>query len=508
MRDGGLGLLTLGGPHAYSLGGYAHSGLNNLLPLASLVPGDLQRRNLALELVLDRSGSMSDTSDGVRKIVMAQSAAKQAAGFVASHQDEFGIVDFDIVPHLLLPLQRVTSGTLAQAVDSTIDRLHADGGTDIYLALQEGYNQILKSTSQNRHIILMTDGISQPHNYTALLKDLVKHHITVATVALGSDVDSALLRSISAATGGNYYQTTNAHDLPKIFIKETRLSAKPVQIRGRQQVIPQDSSPVIRSLVGKKLPAITGNVVTRLQVGAQADLLAKSGTATRDPALAEWSVGLGRVVSWTPGLGAPWGQAWAAETPVWNDATRFVARALPSPPVTATASEGTSTVLQLDLGASAPTTVTSISSTLDNVRSGTSTVVLRESAPSLYTATIPARPPGSYGLTLNLPASLGGRQQILVDVPYAAEYLPTASGRSTLGQLAVQTGGKLLSANGSPPLAGPSRSWRMPLLVAALVLFLVSVAARLLVRSSRPGRTVVTTARDERATAEPPLTRR
>jgi hypothetical protein len=353
----------------------------------------------------------------------------------------------------------------------------------------------------------MTDGISQPHNYTTLLKNLVKHHITVATVALGSDVDSALLRSISAATGGNYYQTTNAHDLPKIFIKETRLSAKPVQIRGRQSVIPQDSSPVIRSLVGKKLPAITGNVVTRLQVGAQADLLAKSGTATRDPALAEWSVGLGRVVSWTPGLGAPWGQAWAAETSVWNDAARFVARPLPSPPVTATASEGTSTQLQVDLGASAPTTVTTITGTLDNVRSGTSTVVLRETSPSLYTATIPARPEGSYGLALNLPASLGGRQSILLDVPYDAEYLPMA-GRSTLGQLAVQTGGRLLAANGSPPLAQPSRSWRTPLLIASLVLFLLSVAARLLVRSSRPGRPAAPRARDEKATAEPPLTRR
>jgi Ca-activated chloride channel homolog len=486
VRDDGLGLLTLGGPHAYSLGGYAHSGLNDLLPLASLVPGDLQRRNLALELVLDRSGSMSDTSRGVRKIVMAQSAAKQAARFVSTHQDEFGIVDFDIVPHLLLAQRRVTSSSLTDRVDAQIDRLEADGGTDIYLGLQAGYRQILRSTSPNRHIILLTDGISQPHRYTTLLKNLVKHHITVATVALGSDVDSELLREIAKATGGNSYETTDAHDLPKIFVKETRLSARPVQISGRQQVIARDSSPIVRSLAGKRLPALTGNVVTRLQLGAQAGLLAKSGTATSDPALAEWGVGLGRVVSWTPGLGAPWARAWTAETGLWNDAVRFVARGLPDPPVAATASEGTTTQLQVDLGANAPTDRTTITGRLEGAGAATRPVTLRETSPSVYTETLPPRPAGSYGLTLDLPASLGGRQRVLVDVPYPAEDVPSPAGRATLGQIAAETGGSLLPATGAPQLARAARSWRTPLLVLALVLFLLSVSLRLLVRSSRP----------------------
>ncbi len=73
VRDGGLGLLTLGGRHAYSLGGYAHSALDSVLPVASLSPGDLQRRHLAVELVLDRSGSMADTAggEGIPKMTMA-----------------------------------------------------------------------------------------------------------------------------------------------------------------------------------------------------------------------------------------------------------------------------------------------------------------------------------------------------------------------------------------------------------------------------------------------------
>jgi hypothetical protein len=440
---------------------------------------------------------------------MAQSAAKQAASFVSKHEDEFGVVDFDIVPHLLLPQRRVTTSAAAQAIDQQIDRLRADGGTDIYLALQQGYKEVLKSSSPNRHIILLTDGISQPHNYTTLLRNLVKHHITVATIALGSNVDSELLREISSATGGNEYETTNARDLPKIFIKETRLSAKPVQISGRQQIVPQDSSPVIRSLVGAKLPTITGNVVTRLQVGAQADLLAKSGTATRDPALAEWSVGLGRVVSWTPGLGAPWATAWTAERALWDNAARFVARALPEPIIDASATEGAATQLRVDLGAGPVTDRTSISGRFEATNGSSAPVTLQETSPSVYTATLPARAPGSYGLTLALPASLGGSGRILVDVPYAAEYAPAGGSTATLGQIAVQTGGTLLKPSAAPQLASASRSWRTWLIGLALFAFVLSVALRLLVRAVRPGRPPAAAEQPaERPVAPPPLTRR
>jgi hypothetical protein len=508
IRRSGLGLLTLGGRHAYSLGGYARSPLDRVLPLASLVPGDLQRRNLALELVLDRSGSMSDTSRGVPKIAMAQSAAKQAADFAHTHDDEFGVVAFDIGPHVLLDLRRISSSSLAAQVDARIGGLHADGGTDIFLGLRAGYRQILASSSSNRHIILLTDGISQPHTYTALLTQLKRHHITVATVALGSNVDSELLRRIAAATGGNSYETANARDLPRIFLKETRLSAKPVQISGRQRVIARASSPVVRSLAGKELPTLDGNVVTRLQVGAQEILRARSGTATSDPALAEWGFGLGRVISWTPGLGAPLAPAWSGQTALWNDATRYVARALPPPPVRASASEGTVTRLEVDLGDLAPTARTTISGVLEGHGSSTSNVLLHETEPSRYTATVPARAPGSYGLTLELPRALGGSRRVLVDVPYSAEYLPTAAGRSTLAEVVTQAGGRLLPADPGATLSGATRSWRTPLLTLALVLFLLSVATRLLVRSSRGPRADIPAREREELPREPPLTRR
>jgi hypothetical protein len=224
--------------------------------------------------------------------------------------------------------------------------------------------------------------------------------------------------------------------------------------------------------------------VTTLRPGAQVLLIARSGTATTDPALAEWGYGTGRVVSWTPGLGAPWAKAWTSESALWNDAVRFVDRGLPAPPAAATTSEGASTRLRVDLAADAPIPATTISAVFERP-GGDQRVVLDETAPSIYTASVRALPAASYGLVLDLPAALGGRRRVLVDVPYAAEYRPTSLGRSTLGQLTAQTGGALLAPADTTALTGDARSLRTPLLVGALVLYLVSVAARLVVRGRR-----------------------
>ena len=485
VRDGGLGLLTLGGRHAYSLGGYARSALDRVLPVASLSPGDLQRRHLAVELVLDRSGSMADTAggEGIPKMTMALSAATQTATFVSDHADELGITAFDIAPHLVLPMQRITPGPGTENVQSTISRLTADGGTDIYLGLRAGLQEVLKSQSPNRHIILLTDGISQPHNYTALLQDLKRDHIAVATVALGTDVDAALLKNISDSTGGNFYETKRARDLPKIFVKETRLSAEPVLINGLQDVLPQGSSPVVRSLVGVKLPSLKGNVVTRLRPGAQVDLLARSSSDKTEPALAQWGYGTGRVISWTPGLGAPWASDWTPQTALWNDAVRWVARGVPPAPASVTASVGTSTSLRVDLAAAGPTPDSRLSAVLGRPGTAGRRIELDETAPSVYAADVPVLPAGSYDLTLALSPALGGSRQVRVDVPYAAEFMPSALGRSTLGQLATQTGGRLFAPGDTAALTGDRRAWRVPLLVLALVFFLASVTARMFVRA-------------------------
>ena len=71
-----------------------------------------------------------------------------------------------------------------------IERSHA------IVVIAEGVKEIERSTAKERHIILLTDGISEPGTYAELLPGLKKNNISVATVALGAEADFKLLKQV------------------------------------------------------------------------------------------------------------------------------------------------------------------------------------------------------------------------------------------------------------------------------------------------------------------------
>jgi hypothetical protein len=492
VRGDSLGLVVLGGAHSFSLGGYAQSTLQQLLPVSSLVPGNLQRRNLAIELVLDHSGSMIEPAGGVQKIAMARAAAVQSAAFLHAHQDALGIVDFDIKPHTLVPLQLLTSAADERQVDHIVAGLQADGGTNIYLGLKAGLTELLKSSAKQRHIILMTDGISQPANYAPLLAQLRSDHISVATVALGADADRSLLAEIAVGTGGRAYVTEKASELPRIFVKETQLSAKPVRVTGRLSAQLASDSPVVRSLIGKRLPGLRGNVVVQLKSGAQADLLAGDTGSQRDPALAEWQVGTGRVVAWTPGLDSDWAGGWLGETSLWNDAVRWTERGVAASPLTPVALGGASGSLRIDL-ASAGTAalgVSAIDGTLTDSSGVARPIRFAPVGPSLYQADVASWPEGVYRFALQTRGAVRQSATGELALGYPAEYSPVSARVSPMAQLVAQAGGRVFAGSQLGALASGERPLWWILALAALVAFLLGVAGRMLSSgsSSRPSR--------------------
>ncbi len=484
VRDGGLGLVALGGPHSFSSGGYAHSPLQALLPLESLVPGNLQRRNVAIELVLDRSGSMIDLAGGFPKIEMVHVAGVQTTGFVAAHEDELGIVDFDAAAHLLVPIERVTPGAIEQRVKDEIEGLEPEGGTNIYLGLQTAFRQLEQSPAPSKHMVLITDGISDPENYAPLLAQIDAAHVSVATVALGEEADTSLLKQIAKATGGNYHATDSAKEIPQIFARESRFAAKPVQAHGSLAVLAGADSPVVASLSAGSLPALTGTEITNLKPGAQADLLAEVRPTDLVPALAQWQLGAGRVVAWTPGFGEPWAAAWSGESELWNDVVRFADRGASQPQPAVAVRTGTPPSLRVDLAGegAADFGLSTLTATLASDTGTVATVTLERTAPSVYTAPLAGLPAGVYRYTL---AAGGVTSAGELAVPYSEEYLPEPEGATQLGELAAATGGRVLS-QGDPRalLAGGRTSLWWALALTALAAFLLGVFGELL---GRPG---------------------
>jgi Ca-activated chloride channel family protein len=487
VHAGSVGLLALGGTHSFSLGGYYGSPLQQALPVSSLEPGNLQQRHLGVELVLDRSGSMIEEAGGVPKLEMAQVASQVATRYLAGQGDDLGIVDFDIEPHVLVPVTKVTPGRVAGGIERRIEGLIAEGGTNIYKGLALGARQIEASSERQRHIVLITDGVSEPGSYSSLLPELRRDHIAVSTVALGNEADFKLLKAIAQSTGGQYYATDNAAELPRIFAKETRVKARPVRLHGRIAVSAGAASPILSSLAGEQLEPLAGNVVTTLKTGAQADLLAQDPGHSPDPALAQWQYGIGRVATWTPGLSPQWAASWAGRPQLWQDALRWVERGVGTPVLTPVLAGPGTGRLRIDTIANAdvPLDLARIDGELIAEDGRATGVRFTQTDPSEYEATVPELQAGVYRYALSDGQS---NQTGLLAVPYPAADRPRPADAGALAGLAAGTGGRQLKPE-DPAALKSSRTelWRW-LALAAVLLFLVAALLGLLRDRYQPPR--------------------
>jgi hypothetical protein len=486
VRTGGTGLVVLGGPHSFSLGGYYSSPLQQALPVGSLKPGNLQRRNLGLEMVLDRSGSMSEDILGVEKMALVRAATHSATAFVAKHHDQFGAIAFDVAPHTVFTLTRLDSTADATKVNRAIDRIRAEGGTNIYKALAAGAKEIETSTEQNRHMVLLSDGISEKGSYAALVPRLKAEHITVSTVALGLDADFELLQAIAEETGGHFYATVDPRELPKIFAKDARAAARPVRLHGKIGVTPGVDSPIVRDLAGQKLPTLRGNVVTQLKPGADAVLLGQDKDHPPDPTLAQWQYGAGRVVAWTPGIDPEWAGEWSKQSALFADMARYVEPAVAPEPLTpriVPAAEGEVEVDEAE-GAEPAAGVGAMEGSIVTRGGEPTALPLEPRAPWRWSAALPDPRPGVDAFAIR---NLGRTSRGLLAVPYTEALRPLPADATPLGPLAANTGGRVLAPTATGTLTeSPTDLWWW-FALAALACFLADVAVRLVPRR-RSGR--------------------
>jgi Mg-chelatase subunit ChlD len=502
VRTRGMGLLVLGGTHSLTAAWYAGTPLAAALPVAGTGAGPTD--STALELVLDRSGSMNDLAGDVTKISMAKAAALGAIAFAQAHHDKLGIVAFDTASHLVVPMMVMTAANAA-AARRAVDGLTADGGTNIYGALRTAARQLTQRSGSAvaKQLILMTDGVSQSAFYDSLLRVLRASGATLSSVGLGGQVDKALLQHLATAGGGRYYYTNDAADLPRIFAAEERRGVRPAHVTGRIPAEVTASVPAVRGLVGANLPDVGGLDMTRLKPLATADITTGrlttggGGTASpRAPLLAQWQYGLGRVAVWTAGLAQAWAAKWSAKAGLWNDTVRWL---LPGVPVQVLwprlldAYPGGAPAVAVDTVANAGVAPTApfLAASVLPPRGKAVRITLAETATGRYAGMLPDAGPGVYRLAVSSPSSGLPAAIAELAVGYPREYLPSPLGNALLAQTAAATGGRVLTSpadaaawesahNGTHRLA----LW-WPLALLAIIAFLAGAAGE---RMRRPPR--------------------
>jgi len=296
--DHGGGFVMVGGEHAFGLGGWERTSVEDLLPVH--FEGERQREQpkLALVLVIDKSGSMSSED----KLDLVKEAARATARTL-DPSDELGVIAFDSRPHTLVRLQPA-SNRIRIAAD--IRRLTSGGGTNALPALREAYLQLAGSNALIKHVILLSDGQSPENGISALLGDMRDANITVSSVGVGAGAGKDLLRRIAHRGRGRFYSSQDGTDVPRIFSRETReVTRNSVKERALFPRVGKNAQ-ALRGIDFAGAPGLRGMVPIKPKPLAEVLLRTHLG----EPLLVRGRRGLGRTAAFASDAKARWSAAW------------------------------------------------------------------------------------------------------------------------------------------------------------------------------------------------------
>ena len=319
VRDLGGGLVAVGGPHAYGVGGWYDTQLEQMLPVEMEVQDQERFPPMAIVVVIDKSGSMSATELGVEKIRLAGEAAARVAELIHD-QDEITVIAFDDRPvDVIGPLP----GSQREDVIDQVIRLQAGGG-GIYVreSLAEAETYLEQAEQDVRHVILLADGSDAEHQsgVAEMVDEWTERGITLSTVAIGDGMDVPFLRDIAERGQGRFHFTERASDLPVIFAEETQLAMRSYVVEEAFHPEQVGAGPMLVGI--EAVPQLLGYVATTPKPAGRVVL----STHYEDPLLATWRYGLGRTVAWTSDATARWAQYWVdweAFSTFWSQTVRW-----------------------------------------------------------------------------------------------------------------------------------------------------------------------------------------
>jgi len=305
----GKGLLVTGGDNSYGPGGYYETALEEILPVNMDIKPKEEEPNLALMLVIDKSGSMSEGDFGISKMELAREAAIRSTE-VLDQDDTIGVIAFDDAYKWVVEPQQLDN---LQKIQDAIGTIRSGGGTQILPPLEAAYEAIKDLDAGLKHIILLTDGQAEKSGYEPLIEGLRENKITLSTVAVGRSADFLLMKALAYGGNGRYYETDEFTDIPKIFAKEVFLAGKKYLTNRTFTPGLAGSTEILKGI--EAVPQLDGYVTTTAK--KTANVVFESDE--NDPILACWQYGLGRTVAWTPDVQGIWTYDWMN----WEDAPKF-----------------------------------------------------------------------------------------------------------------------------------------------------------------------------------------
>jgi uncharacterized membrane protein len=304
VRDLGGGVVAVGGPTSYGMGGYFQTPLAELLPVDMEIQDQERFPSVSIVIVIDRSGSMGiSEGGGLSKIELAAEASVRVVELL-NDMDEIAVIPVDTQPSN--PIGPMPAAQREEAIARIREMSAGGGGIFMRTGLLAAEEALANSSTQVQHIIVLADGsdAEEKQEVPAILGRLTNAGVTVTMVSIGVGQDTAWLEEMAMVGNGRFHLTQDATNLPQIFTEETANVQRSYLIEEPFFPTLVSRSPILSGI--QQVPALYGYVGTSPKATAQVILETHQG----DPLLAAWQYGLGRSVAWTSDATGRWGLDW------------------------------------------------------------------------------------------------------------------------------------------------------------------------------------------------------
>ncbi|MDR7417956.1 MAG: VWA domain-containing protein [Armatimonadota bacterium] len=479
VRPTGGGLVAVGGTQSFGIGGYAGTPIEETLPVSMDVRHRLAIPSLAIVLVLDASGSMGSFGSELAKVELAKETAQSVVDLLGE-RDLIGVLAFDQQPRWLV---RPTPASERSAILDAVSRIKAGGGTVMYPALVAARDALRQVEAKVKHVIVLSDGQTDPGAFQTLVSGMAAERITVSTVAIGRDADVEIMRNIAGWGRGRTYVARDLYGIPQILTAEAMLATRAYVIEER--FVPEVSGAPGLLADLPVIPALRGYLATAPKPAAEVIVRSHQD----DPVVAAWSYGLGRAVAITTDARYRWTAEWAS----WPQAARFWSQAVRWAMMRETdaldvhadvTTEGLRIVLDARAADGTPLVAWQATAAVVGDAGEAGAARLTQTRPGWYEATLPLPPPGAYLIRVAASDGRGpvGRSALPLAVPYSRELQHVGVNRAVISQM-IETGARVIATPQdamAPPQTPARRSQPVWPLFASLALvgFFAEVAVR------------------------------
>lgn len=313
VQNGG-GLLLIGGDRSFGLGGYINTPLEEVSPLKFVPPTTEKRRlTVAVELLIDKSGSMADQN----KIGAAKKAALLSIQALKD-EDYVGVVGFDHAPFVIIDLKK--AGEAKVQAEHRLQNLTAAGQTNPLPALSQARQSLRAIEASRKHIIVLSDGKFPLASdaYVEEINRLNREGVTVSAVALGVEADVPFMKILAKYGHGAFYHTLDPAQLPQIFLYDIKVSTGERTMKENQEFPVGPGPGGLVSTSVRNYPVLKGFVETLPKKGSTLELIT-SKEERLHPILASWKYEAGPVIAFTSDANGRWSLPWLT----WKEFPNF-----------------------------------------------------------------------------------------------------------------------------------------------------------------------------------------